>query len=171
MSVIALEGMRFFAYHGFYEEEQILGGEYIVDVTITTSFTKAAVDDDLYKTINYETVYLICEANMRKRSKLIEAVAGRIALDIKFQFKNIRELKVSIKKLNPPLGGRVDAARVEVDGNFQKKCARCDRPMLCYKDKSCWCMDTLMFKKTQEQLQTQYGDQCLCHDCLEFFTL
>lgn len=169
MPTIALEGMRFFARHGFYAEEQVLGGEYIVDVTITTTFAQAAVDDDLYKTINYETIYLICEANMRKRAKLLENVASRIALDIKHQFRTIQELKVRIKKLNPPLGGRVDAAWIEVDGNFQKRCARCDRPMLCYNDKSCWCMDTQLFKKTQEQLHAQYGERCLCRDCLAFF--
>ncbi len=113
MALIALEGMHFHAFHGFYEEEQILGNDYVVDVYIETVFTKAAVDDDLYKTINYETVYLICESAMRRNSKLLEAVAERIALEIKHQFKDIRELKVRLKKLNPPLGGKVDAAYVD----------------------------------------------------------
>ncbi len=170
MALIALEGMHFHAFHGFYEEEQILGNDYVVDVYIETVFTKAAVDDDLYKTINYETVYLICESAMRRNSKLLEAVAERIALEIKHQFKDIRELKVRLKKLNPPLGGKVDAAYVEVVGEFTKKCARCDRPMLCYGDKSCWCMETQLFQKTLEQLKVHYGDRCLCQECLRFYT-
>ena len=120
MAMIALEGMHFYAYHGFYEEEQVIGNDYVVDVYIETVFTRAAVDDDLYQTINYETVYLICEAVMRKKSKLLEAVANLIALDIKHQFRNIKELKVRVKKLNPPLGGRVDAAFVEVNGEYTK---------------------------------------------------
>ncbi len=170
MPVIALEGMRFFAHHGFYEAEQVLGGEYIVDITLTVgSFSGAAIEDDLGKTINYETVYLICAGIMRKRIRLIETVASRIALDIKHQFRNVSEIKVSVKKLHPPLGGRVDAARVVVDGNFQQRCARCDKPMLCYGDRSCWCMDTQVFRKTQEQLQAQFGDRCLCKDCLAYF--
>ena len=169
MSVIALEGMRFRANHGFYEEEQILGGDYIVDVIINTVFTKASVTDDLNKTINYETVYLICEAAMQQNSKLLENVADRISMDLKFQFPYIRELKVKVKKLNPPLGGRVDAAWVEVDGHYSKKCARCARPMICYKDKSCWCMNTKVYKQTLEQMKTHYGDQCLCEECLQFF--
>lgn len=169
MSVIALEGMRFYAYHGFYEEEQVIGGEYVVDVVVTTFFPRAVVEDDLSKTINYETLYLICEAAMRKSDKLLETVASRIALDIKNQFKTIKELNVRVKKINPPLGGRVASAWVEVDGNFSKKCARCDRPLLCYGDSSCWCMDTQVFKKTLEQLKSHYGDQCLCRECLQFF--
>lgn len=169
MALIALEGMRFHAYHGFYEEEQIIGNEYVVDVHIDTVFTKAAIDDDLYQTINYETVYLICEAAMRKNAKLLEAVANRIALDLKHQFRNIKELSVRVKKLNPPLGGRADAAFVEVNGEYTKKCARCDKPLLCYGDKSCWCMETQLFQKTLEQLKGTYGDRCLCKDCLEFY--
>ncbi|MEY3052040.1 MAG: dihydroneopterin aldolase [Bacteroidota bacterium] len=170
MAVIALEGMRFYAHHGFYESEQVLGGEYVVDVIMKVhSFAGAAIEDDLGKTINYETIHLICARIMRKRFRLIETVASHIAQDIKHQFRNISELKVSIKKMHPPLGGRVDAARVEVDGNFQRRCARCDKPMLCYGDHSCWCMDTKIFGKTQEQLQAQFGNRCLCKDCLAYF--
>ena len=169
MATIALEGMKFYAYHGFYEEEAILGGEYVVDVYITTIFTKAAVDDDLYQTINYETVYLIAQAAMRERANLLENVAERIVLGIKHQFKSIQELNVRVRKLNPPLGGQVNSAFVEVDGQYSKKCARCERPLLCYKDNTCWCMDTQMFQKTIEQLRTHYGEKCLCRDCLTFF--
>ncbi len=115
MSLIALEGMRFYAYHGFYEEEQIIGSDYLVDVFIDTTFANAAAGDDLYQTINYETVYLICQSAMRKNSKLLETVASRISLGIRHQFGNINSLIVRVKKLNPPLGGRVESAWVEVN--------------------------------------------------------
>ena len=86
MAIISLEGMRFRAHHGFYEEEQILGGDYIVDVVVSTNATKAAIDDDLEKTINYETIYLICEVEMKRNAKLLENVAERISLGIRHQF-------------------------------------------------------------------------------------
>jgi dihydroneopterin aldolase len=174
MATIALEGMRFYAYYGFYEEEQILGNDYVIDVYITTQTTRAAVNDDLQDTINYETIYLICEAVMRKKKKednikLLETIAERISLDIRHQFKFISDLKVRVKKLNPPLGGKVEAAYIETEGRYSKKCARCSRPLLCYKDNTCWCMDTQVYQKTLEQMKTHYGDQCLCKNCLVFF--
>ncbi len=169
MAAIALEGMKFYAYHGVYEEERILGGEYVVDVYITTVFAKAAIDDDLYKTINYETIYLICQIAMRKPSKLVEAVAERIGLGIRNQFKNISELNIRVAKLHPPLGGRVFQAVIETEGNYTKRCARCEKPLLCYGDGTCWCMDTRIFQKTLEHVQTHYGDKCLCGDCLNYF--
>lgn len=106
---------------------------------------------------------------MRKNAKLLETVANKIALDLRHQFKAIREMKVRVKKLHPPLGGSVDAAFVEVSGEYTKKCARCDRPLLCYGDKTCWCMETQLFQKTLEQLKVHYGERCLCEECLRFY--
>ncbi|MCR9289313.1 dihydroneopterin aldolase [Saprospiraceae bacterium] len=169
MAVISLEGMEFYAKHGYYDEETIIGGEYIVDVHIKTNVDKAAVSDDLGETVNYETVYLICKAVMKKPAKLIETVANRIALNLKHQFRNMSELSVKVIKKNPPLGGTVASASIEVDGSYTKKCGRCSRPMLCYGDNSCWCMDTLIYQKTLDQMRGHYGNQCLCKQCLEFF--
>lgn len=170
MAEIALEGMRFYAYHGVYKEERILGTDYIVDVYLNIEVEKAAVEDNLGKTVNYETIYLICKTVMNHPAKLIETVAARISLGIKHQYKFIKELKVRVRKTHPPLGGRVDHAQIEVDGNFSKTCGRCNRPMLCYGDKTCWCLDAKIDKGTLEQLKISYGNQCLCRSCLQFFT-
>lgn len=168
-AIIALEGMHFYAHHGVYDEERKTGGEYIVDVYITTEVAKAAVSDDLNQTINYETVFLICEAVMRRSSKLLENIADRIIANLKHQFNNIKELKVRIRKKNPPLGGRVDWAMIEVSGNFSKNCARCGKPMLCYDDATCWCHGPTIKQASLDQLKIQYGKQCLCPECLTFF--
>ena len=42
MAKVGLEGVKFFAYHGFYEEEQQIGGEYILDVFVETNINSAA---------------------------------------------------------------------------------------------------------------------------------
>jgi dihydroneopterin aldolase len=171
MATIALEGMKFYAYHGFYKEEQLIGTDYVVDVYIESNVNKAAVSDNLKETINYETIYHICEGVMRIPSKLIENVAQRISLGIKNNYGSIKEMKVRVRKMNPPLGGQVDCSYVEVDGSFTKKCGRCQRPMLCYSDSSCWCMGTRVFQKTLEQLKGEYGNRCICKECLEFFAV
>ena len=169
MATIAIEGMQFYAYHGYYPEEQIIGTDYIVDVYLETDVGKAAVSDDLSNTLNYETVYLVCESVMKEKGKLLENVATRISLGIKHQYSFIKEMKVRVRKMNPPLGGKVASTYVEVDGDFRKKCGRCSRPMLCYNDKTCWCMGTRTKKATLEGLKLQYGNNCLCKECLTFF--
>jgi dihydroneopterin aldolase len=36
MGKITLEGLEFFAFHGYYDEEQKIGNKYGVDITIET---------------------------------------------------------------------------------------------------------------------------------------
>ena len=83
MAKIALEGMRFHAYHGFYNEERKTGGYYTVDVYIEKGLPRGVFQDDLTDTVNYETVHFICKAAMKKPTKLIETVAARIIVGIK----------------------------------------------------------------------------------------
>ncbi|MEM9990647.1 MAG: dihydroneopterin aldolase [Bacteroidota bacterium] len=115
MTRIALEGMEFYAYHGFYEEESKMGGTFIVDVDVNLNASKGAASDALEHTINYETIYFICKKEMKKTSKLIENVAHRILNQLKFQFGINHHINVRIRKLHPPLGGKVAAAVVEIE--------------------------------------------------------
>lgn len=170
MALIAIEGMHFFAYHGFYEEEQIIGNNFQVDVYLEVPTTPAATTDELSKTINYETVYLICEAVMKKKVKLLETLAENISLNVKHQFKSLSTLKVRVTKFNPPLGGKVEKVWVENSQRYTTECARCKKPMLCYKDGTCWCHSTPLFKKTMEQLRSNFDNKCLCKNCLQFYT-
>ncbi len=113
MGLIVLEGMRFHGKHGFYEEEQILGAWYMIDIQISTNLSLAAAEDELAHTINYETVYEICRIAMEKPTKLLETIVERIKSGLKYQFQTISEVTVSVKKENPPLGGQVAHSRVE----------------------------------------------------------
>ena len=169
MSQIALEGMRFYAYHGFYEEEQVIGNNYVIDVYIHTDFSEAAEEDDLYKTINYETVYLICQKEMRIKTKLLETIVARILFGLKYQFQNIQEVTIKIKKENPMPGVKLDSSSIEVTENFVNQCPRCGNPLICYNDENCWCQDVKIHSQTREMLAKKY-DGCLCSNCLSFYS-
>lgn len=115
MAVISLEDVHFYAYHGFYEEEQTLGTEYIIDISVDVIIDDAADEDDLFQTVNYETLFLLCQAEMRNPSQLIETVAQRIVKRVEDLFSDkVRGVKLKLRKLNPPLGGRVGAAGIEI---------------------------------------------------------
>jgi dihydroneopterin aldolase len=116
MSKVALEGMQFYAFHGFYEEERLMGTYFVVDVYIDTNFMMAASMDDLSGTINYETVYFICRVEMKRTAKLIETVAQRIHNKLSALFTSASGITVRVSKLNPPLGGPVARSFVEVGG-------------------------------------------------------
>ena len=115
MGLIAVEGLQFYAHHGYHREEQVLGGKYMVDIYFTVDIEEAAATDQLQKTIDYEQVYRITKAEMEVHSKLIEHVCKRIIDAIKKAFPHINHLKVRVSKHNPPLKGNVERVYVELE--------------------------------------------------------
>ena len=170
MARISLLDMRFYAFHGVYEEERKVGTWYLIDVDIDYSTTRAAMSDDLRDTLNYESVYTICRREMRIPRALLESVVERIGLGIRYLNGNISELTITLRKQHPPLGGSVQASAVTSEAKYSKKCGRCNRPLLCYSDQTCWCMDTQTPPKILESLKMQFGDSCLCKSCLEIYS-
>jgi len=111
---IALHHAEFFAYHGFYPEEQIWGNRFLIDIEAGYNSISQNVNDELSQTINYEKLYQIAENRMSFKSKLLETVAQDIQDEIKLQFPYVETLKVTVRKLNPPLGGPVAYSAVTV---------------------------------------------------------
>lgn len=162
--------MRFHAFHGVHPEEAILGTEFMVDIAIETATEAAATTDDLTKTVNYETVYLAVKVEMETRHALIESLIEAIEKRLKFQFQTLNALRIKIKKMNPPLGGRIAFSAIEDEQVFQTGCPRCSRPMVCYLDETCWCQSPSkpIYPATQAAVKQQYK-KCLCPTCLAFF--
>jgi 7,8-dihydroneopterin aldolase/epimerase/oxygenase len=105
MGTVSLEGIEFFAYHGFYEEERKLGNKYSVDITVSLDITEAASTDDLQGTVNYEELYDIIRHEMLTPSRLLENIAYRIIDRTYEAYPDVEWVEVSISKFNPPLGG------------------------------------------------------------------
>jgi len=114
MTRIALEGMHFFAYHGYYEEERIVGNQFIIDAWVDVD-TFDSMDDDINDTVNYEVIYDIVKGHMAKKYKLLETIALNISTDIKSKFSHIKKVKIKISKIGPQLGGEVDRAVIEYE--------------------------------------------------------
>ena len=109
---VSIEGLKFFAYHGFYDEERKKGNEFECDVTVEVkSFD--SMDDNINDTVNYEEIYQIVHEEMNYTRKLIETIAFNIIEKIK-QLEHVTGATVKISKLNPPLNGKVDRAVVEM---------------------------------------------------------
>jgi len=117
MGMISLEGMDFFAYHGCFAEEQVIGTRFIVDLFFETDTSPAEVSDDLKQTVNYQSVYQLVKKEMEVKAHLLEHVAHRILKSVTVSFPAIRAAEVKISKLNPPLGGKIDRVSVTLSTN------------------------------------------------------
>jgi dihydroneopterin aldolase len=115
--VVALHGAEFFAYHGFYPEEQKLGNSFIIDLEVSFEPAININEDDLTNTVNYEQLYDIACEQMKQTRKLIETVAQAIIDDIKQQYTFVETIQVSIKKLNPLIGAKVKYSEVVISYN------------------------------------------------------
>lgn len=114
MAKILLENMEFYAFHGCYAEERAIGATFVVTLEMETDMEAAGHSDDLRDTINYETAYNVVKAEMAKPSNLIEHVAYRIKRAVRAAFPQLTAVSVSVSKLAPPLGGKIDRATVVV---------------------------------------------------------
>ena len=65
-------------------------------------------------TLNYATVYEAVASEMMIPSNLLEHVAGRIGTHLLDMFPEIKDIDLSITKLNPPMGADCTGAGVEV---------------------------------------------------------
>ena len=118
MVKIELIGLEFFAYHGVYSEEEKTGNNFIVNLSVEGNFDSAVQNDNLEGTVDYEKLYAVIADEMQIRSKLLEHVAGRILERIIKGHPEIKEIKVAIEKLNPPIKGKCQATRVSITKKY-----------------------------------------------------
>ena len=113
---VEVNGIKLYAFHGCLPEEGKIGGHYIVDVSVKTDFSEAALTDELIKTVDYVDINKIVEEEMAIRSKLIEHVGQRIVTRVKSEIENIHSLKVKVTKICPPINGDVDNVAIIIEG-------------------------------------------------------
>jgi len=114
---VSLKEVRFFSPIGFYEEEQVVGNEFYVNVEVTFPFENSDAED-LDNTINYEELYQILVEVMTPKRKLLESALEDILDLILKKYLFIDSAIVSIRKVNPPFGG--DLANSEVSLIYTK---------------------------------------------------
>lgn len=121
-SNIFLKNVRFHAWHGVLQQEQTVGNDYLVNLKVSYDFSNAMETDELSGTISYADLFELIKEEMKIPSKLLEHVAGRIGGRIFSEFPSVREIHLSIDKVNPPMGADSDGAGVEVVLTNDKTC-------------------------------------------------
>ena len=112
MGSIQIEGMEFYAFHGHFKEEQIVGNRFLVDLTIETDLFLPAASDNLKDAVNYQRAYEIVKTAMGKKSHLLENIAGRILDSLFTELAGIASATVKVSKMNPPVGGKAHSVSV-----------------------------------------------------------
>lgn len=115
MGIIKLKNIRTYSYHGCLVEEGKIGSDYSVDLEVKTDLRKSALSDNLEDTVDYVLLNRIVEEEMAIRSQLLEHVAHRIIKRIFDEVPSISRITLGVSKLNPPIGGDVEAVTIEME--------------------------------------------------------
>ena len=102
MLSVHLLDLNFRAFHGLYEGEALTGNNFQLNLTVSYDDDQIKTDD-LKSIINYEELYDIVKKRMAIRSDLLEEVAEAIILKVRHKFSIIKEISLSIFKLNAPI--------------------------------------------------------------------
>ncbi len=114
MGYIKLSNVRTYSYHGCMDEEEKIGAEFRIDLKVKTNMVQAAQTDDLQYGLDYTRLNEIVIAEMQVRAKLMETVAWRIINRIFEEFVLADKIAVKVTKLNPPVGGNIEAVSVSL---------------------------------------------------------
>jgi len=112
MGEIHLEDMEFYAFHGHFKEEQIVGNRFLVNLTLSTNMKRPGESDNLKDALNYQEAYEIVKQEMEKKSHLLEHIARRILDALYEHFEGIDQASIKVSKMNPPMGGKMDRVSV-----------------------------------------------------------
>ena len=115
MGIIKLKNIRTYSYHGCLIEEGKIGSDYAVDLEVKTDLRKSSVSDDLKDTVDYVLLNQIVVEEMEIRANLLEHVAHRIIKRIFDEVPAISRITLAVSKLNPPIGGDVEAVTIELE--------------------------------------------------------
>ena len=117
MGKINLRNLRFYSFHGCFDEETKIGSKYLVDVCVEGDFKVAEKKDKLDQTVDYVELSDIVALEMKIPSKLIEHVANRVLNAILNRWKKIKVATITIKKLNPPMNEYVESVDYTISLN------------------------------------------------------
>jgi dihydroneopterin aldolase len=112
---ILIHGIQFFGRHGVKPEEHVVGGRYVVDVTVEADLRPAAASDDVADTVSYSDVYrTVVEIGTGREFRLVETLAETMARAILERYPQAAAVTVRVKKQPPPTAGILDYAGVEI---------------------------------------------------------
>lgn len=114
---ISLNNVRFRAYHGLYPEERQKGNDFVVNMQVTYT-PRAGTIVSLEDTIDYGALFDIMNSIMQQPVDLLETLVQGIAQAVHQKFSQVKEITVSVEKLNPPIDKFSGSAAVSYKAEF-----------------------------------------------------
>lgn len=112
IQTVALRDVKYFAFHGYYPEEQLTGIYFMVDTVVT--FEPNNDTENLSCTVNYEILNTIILEEMARTQKMLETVVKNIMDRVIENYPFVLTAEIGIRKLNPPMPGQIGHSFVQL---------------------------------------------------------
>jgi 7,8-dihydroneopterin aldolase/epimerase/oxygenase len=114
---ILLHQLHFFAYHGLFDEEKIVGGQFELNVEVEFEEDEKIIR--LNQSINYTAIYEVIKTQMAIPTLLLETLVQTLIEKIrKINMAAITAVQVEIKKINPPIPNFTGQVGIRVKSVF-----------------------------------------------------
>jgi dihydroneopterin aldolase len=117
MIIVQLNDLKFNSFHGIYEQEKLLGNDYVIDASVEFHEEQHVITS-INHTINYVNIYKIIKERMGIPTPLLETVIMEIGNEIHHEFPQTRSIHICIKKMHPPIEGIQGSASVQWQKQF-----------------------------------------------------
>lgn len=117
MDIIKIEGLKCFAYHGVYPEENEKGQDFVLDIWLYIDLSAAGKTDNLELTVDYGELCefakkYVCE----NKFNLLETVVERLSRLILIRYDNlVNGVKIRMWKPNAPISADFKNVGVEIE--------------------------------------------------------
>ncbi len=102
MITIHLHNLKFYGYHGVHDQEKILGNEYEINADVQFHEEHQMINS-ISETIDYSNLYEIIKQRMIVPTQLLETIIIDIGNTIHDRYNYVRSIKISLKKVHPPI--------------------------------------------------------------------
>lgn len=112
MLTVSVHGIALHANVGLYPQEKITGNDFEIDVDVHVD----TADVHSHPFIDYALVNEIVQEAFGRPGELLEQFVKDIHNAVKEKFPEASSVKVSVRKLHPPMEGKMKYAQVAFEG-------------------------------------------------------
>ncbi len=110
---ISLNNLRFRAFHGMHPDEREKGNDFVVNLHASFQPPNNLTVVKLHDTIDYGELFEIINSAMQKPVDLLETVVQTIGNNVYKKYPRVKEVVVTVEKLNPPIDQFSGSAEVK----------------------------------------------------------
>ncbi len=116
MVTVKINKLKLYGYHGLYKEESIIGADF--EINFYADYEERGIITNIEHTINYVEIVEIIKKEFTIRYDLLESLAQQIAMHVYNEFPFVKNINISIEKLNAPMHNFTGTVGVEYSKTF-----------------------------------------------------